>query len=208
MENNLNDAQQRAVQYWFIDGLAELSGGAIGLLLAVYFIVLQVFPALQASFALIYILLFIAVLGIRKLMLWFRTRSTYGRTGYIEPKHGWENRWLLWIAIGFTLLLLGFMLYTILLGIQSIVLMPILGAIIFAFIFFLAGFRTKLVRFIYLAIVCLILGIVLSTSGLGDNFGAALLSLIISLILFTFGSITRTIYLRQAREIEDQTSER
>jgi MFS family permease len=208
MEKNLKATQRRALQYWFVDGLVELSGGAMCLLLAIYFIVQQILQALQGSFALIFLIVFVAAFGVRKLMLWYRERSTYPRIGFVEPKKEGEDRRLLGVEVGFTLLLLGFMLYTILRGIQTVVWMPAIGGIILAFIFALAGFRTKLVRFIYLAVFCVLLGVVLAINGFGDLLGAAVLSLLTGLVLIAFGIVTRVAYLRQTKVPGEQADER
>jgi MFS family permease len=208
MENNLKATQRRALQYWFADGLAELSGGAMCLLLAIYFIIQQILQASQGSFALIFLIVFVAAFGVRKLMLWYRERSTYLRTGFVEPKKEVEDRRLLEVEVGFTLLLLGFMLYTILRGIQTVVWMPVIGGIILAFIFALAGFRTKLVRFIYLAVFCVLLGVVLAINGFGDLLAAAVLSLLTGLVLIAFGIVSRVAYLRQTKVSVEQADER
>ena len=208
MDKGLDAPKIRAIQYWFADGLAELSGAAICLLLAIYFIVLQILPASQGSFPLIFLFMFIAAFGIRKVMFWFRQRSTYPRTGFVELKKGWEDRRLLIVAIGFTILLLGFMLFTILQGLQTVMWMPILGGVIFAFLFALAGYRTKLVRFYFLAGFCLVLGVFLAFSGLGDLWEAALLSLCTGLVLLAFGILTRITYLHQSTVTAEQSDER
>jgi hypothetical protein len=208
MEKNLKASQQRAIQYWFADGLVELSGGVIGLLLAIYFCVQQILQASQGTFALLFFLVFVAAFGIRKLMLWYRERSTYGRTGFVEPKKGGEDRGLLGAEVGFTLVLLGFMLYTALRGIQTVVWMPAIAGAVLAFIFATAGYRTKLVRFYFLGGFCLLLGGFLALSGLGDLWGSAILSLGTSLVLFAFGIITRLAYLRQTEVTAEQSDER
>jgi hypothetical protein len=207
METNLKALQKRAVQYWFVDGLAELCGGAICLLLAIYFAIQQILPASQGSFALIFLIVFVAAFGIRKLMLSIRERSTYPRTGFIEPKKGWEDRRFFGITVGFTVLLLGFMLFTILRGVQTLVWMPLICGGIFAFIYVLTGFQTKLMRFYFLAGFCLLLGVFLALSGLGDLWGTALLSLGTSLVLLAYGLVTRLTYLRQTKGIAEQTDE-
>jgi hypothetical protein len=207
MEKQLKASQQRAEQYWFADGLAELSGGALCLLMAAYFIVQKILPDSQGSFPLIFLAVFVVAFGIRKLMFWVRERTTYRRTGYVEPKKGWEDRRFLGIAIGFTLLLLGFNFYTILRGIKTMVFMPAIAGMILAFIFTLAGSRTKLVRFYFLASFSLLLGVYLAISGLGDLSGAALLSLGTSLVLFAYGVTTRLTYLRQTSVIAEQADE-
>jgi MFS family permease len=208
MEKNIKATQRRAVQYWFADGLAELIGGAMCLLLAIYFIIQQILQAAQGSFAIIFLIVFVVAFGIRKLMLRFRERSTYLHTGFVEPKKGWGDRRLLGVEVGFTLLLLGVMLYTILRGIQTVEWMPALSGSVLAFIFALAGFKTNLVRFIYLAIFCLLLGVVLALNGLGDLLGAAVLALITGLVLFAFGIITRMAYLHQIKVSVEQADER
>jgi hypothetical protein len=208
MENNLKASQKRAVQYWFADGLAELSGAVICLILAVYFGLMQIIGSSQGSVALLFLMVFVAAFGIRKVMFWYRERSTYPRTGFVEPKKGWEDRRMLGIAIGFTVLLLAFMLFTILRGIQTMAWMPVLAGIIYAFIFSLAGYRTQLVRFYFLAGFCLLLGVFLAVSGLGDLWGAAILSLCVGLVLCAYGIVTRIAYLNQSRGTEESSDER
>jgi len=208
VDNNLNASGQRAVQYWFKDGLAELSGGVICLVLAVYFGLQQILQSSQGSFAIFFLLVFVAAFGIRKVMLWYRERSTYPRTGFVRAKRGLENRWLLGVSIIFTLLLLGFMLYMIIRGIQTVVWIPVLCGIIYTFIFTIIGYQTKLGRFYFLGAFCLFLGLVLALSGLGDFWGAAVLSLVTSLILFAFGIITRWAYIHQTMPITENADER
>lgn len=208
MDNNLNASGQRAVQYWFKDGLAELSGGVICLVLAVYFGLQQILQSSQGSFAIFFLLVFIAAFGIRKVMLWYRERNTYPRTGFVRAKRGLENRWILGVSIIFTLLLLGFMIYTIIRGKQTVVWIPVLCGIIYTFIFTNIGYQTKLGRFYFLGAFCLLLGFVLALSGLGDFWGAAVLSLVTSLILFAFGIITRWAYIHQTMTITENADER
>ncbi len=114
---------------------------------------------------------------------------------------------MLGITIGFTILLLGFMLFTILRGIQTMVWMPVIGGIIYTFIFAFTGYRAKLIRFYFLAGFCLAVGMLLSLSGMGDLLGAAVLSLSASLILFTFGIVTRYAYIHQSSRVVEYKDE-
>ena len=198
MERKIKASQERALQYWFVDGLMELGAAATCLMLAIFFLALQITPILQAGFAILFLLVFVAAYGLRKLMIRYREHSTYPLTGFVEPQKGWQDRWSLVISIGFSILLLGFMLFTILRGIQTMQWMPAIGGILYAFIFAFTGYRTKLIRFYFLAGFCLALGMLLSLSGMGDFLGAAVLSLSASLILFTLGIITRYAYIRQS----------
>jgi hypothetical protein len=206
MDKDIKASQVRSVQYWFSDGLVELGFSAICMLLAIYFLILQVLPASPGSFAIFFFLVFVAAFGIRKLIFWYRERSTYPRTGFVEPKKRQDRR-LLGIEICFTVILLGFMLYTILRGTQTMAWMPAISGIVFAFIFVLMGSRTKLVRFYFLAGFCLVLGVLLAFMGLGDLWGAALLSFFTGLVLLSFGIITRATYLHQPIVSMEQADE-
>ena len=207
MERNIKLAQTRALQYWFIDGLMELGAAIICLMLAIFFLALQIIPILQAGFALLFPLVFVAAHGMRKLMTRYRERSTYPQTGFVEPQKGRQDRWLLGITIGFTILLLGVMLFSILRGIQTMVWMPAIGWVIYAFIFALTGYRTKIIRFYFLAGFCLMLGVLLSLIGMGDLLGTAVLSFSASLVLFAFGIVTRSAYIRQFNRVVEYKDE-
>ena len=208
MDNNLNASQKRAVQYWFSDGLAELSWSVMCLILAIYFSLMQILGSSQGSFALLFLIVFIAAYGVRKVMFWYRERSTYPRTGFVETKKGWQDHRSLGIAIGFTVLLLAFMLFTILRGINTMAWLPALTGVIYAFIFSLVGYRTKLARFYFLTAFGLVLGVFLALSGWGDLWGAAILSLCVGFVLFAYGIVTRISYLGQTRVNIEQADER
>ena len=208
LENNLKASQKRAMQYGAADGLAELSGAVICLILAIYFCLMQMVGSSGGTFALLFLFMFMTAFGIRKVMFWYRERSTYPRTGFVELKKGRTDRRLLGIAIGFTVLLMAFMLITILRGIQTMTWIPALVGVIFAFIFVLAGYRTKIGRFYFLAGFGFVLGLFLALSGLGDLWGAAILSLCVGLVLFAFGMVTRVSYLARTREAAEQSDGR
>ena len=206
MDKDIKASQVRSVKYWFADGLVELGFSAICMLLAVYFFILEILPASQGGFAIFFLLVFMAAFGLRKLMFWYRERSTYPRTGFVELKKQGDRR-LLGIEIGFTVILMGFMLYTMLQGIQNMTLIPALCGIIFAFIFALVAYRVRLVRFYFLAVFCLLLGVFLALSGIDDFWGAAILSFTTGLILLSFGILTRATYLRQPIAGMEQANE-
>lgn len=207
MENNLKSSQRRAKQYWFADGLTELGGGALCLLLTAFFVLQQVLPSSSGLFALTFLAVFLVAYGLRKLLQRMRERSTYLRSGFVELKTGWENRRLLSITIIFTLLLLAVQLYLVISEPRVVEVMTVLGGLIFTFIFAMAGHETKLVRFVYLGIFSLVLGVTLAISGIGDYWGMAVLSLVIGGILLIFGMITRRIYLSQTAGIVEAAGE-
>src|SRR5512138_3875688 len=88
MNVNFSDAEQRVKRYWYTDGIGELTGGGMFILLGVYFAAQQylgenslVGGLLQAG--LIIFLIGGMVIG-RWLIQALKSRLTYPRTGYVE----------------------------------------------------------------------------------------------------------------------------
>jgi hypothetical protein len=205
MENKLKISQQRAIQYWFADGLAEFLGASICLLLAIYFTTQQFIP--QSSFAIFFLLLFLGAFGLRKLMYSLRQRGTYQRTGYVKAMRGLHDRRMRFIAITFTVILLALMLSTILQGIDTFPWLSAMSGVTFAFLFFLTAIEANLCRFYYLAGFSILLGIGLTMIRLGNFWGAAIHSLILAVSLAAFGIRTRLNYLRHSAPLLEQEDE-
>jgi hypothetical protein len=195
MNDKLNQSEQRAIQYWFVDGLAELSGGVICLLLAGLFILLSLVPWTPLTNLIFFLAAFGSAYAVRLVMLRIKEHSTYPRTGYVAPKSTREDRSGQAVAIIFTILLLVLMIYLIMNGAQSVQWMPAIGGLILSFIFGWAGHQTGLWRLYFLATFCLLAGFGLSIAGFGDLTGSAVLLALTSLMLFAFGSLSRWSYL-------------
>jgi hypothetical protein len=206
MDNKLKKSGQRAVQYWWADGLAELSGGVICLLLAGLFYLLTLVAWTPLTNLVFFLIAFGGGYAIRRVFLRIKERSTYPRTGYVAPKSAREDRVGLAVAIIFTILLMALMLYLTLNGTQSMKWMPAITGLILAFSFGLAGSRTGLWRLYFLAIFCLMAGFGLSISGFGDFAGTAILLVLTSLVLFTFGGLTRWTYLHHNRLLPGESN--
>jgi len=200
MDKNIQATQKRAVQYWFTDGLVELSGGVILLILAIYFVITALIPETTWGTLSLFVTMFLIAYAVRWVMQRIRARTTFPRTGYIAPKRSWENRRLLIICIVFSLALLGLMFYLALYHHGAVEWASALCGGILAFIFGMAGFETWLVRFFYLSAFCLLLGLVLSLGGLGNFWGVAILTISTSLVVFSYGIITRRYYLRHSQK--------
>src|SRR5688500_1059300 len=98
MQHHLADVEQRVKRYWYTDGIAELAGGGMFILLGVYFACQEflgqksmIGGILQASS----ILLMIGVMALsRRLVNALKTRLTYPRTGYVEYRV--DERYMNW----------------------------------------------------------------------------------------------------------------
>ena len=88
MSDTFKDVEQRVKRYWFSDGIGELAGGGMFLLLAAYFGIQQFLGEsnllsviLQGSLVLVMIG---RIFGVRWLVTALKTRLTYARSGYVE----------------------------------------------------------------------------------------------------------------------------
>ncbi|NTW12789.1 MAG: hypothetical protein HGA30_05715, partial [Anaerolineales bacterium] len=95
MSDNFLDVEQRVKRYWFSDGIGELAGGGMFLLLGAYFGIPQflgdnnlVSVILQSSLVLV---LIGGIFGVRWLVTALKTRLTYPRTGYVEYRVDRKN---------------------------------------------------------------------------------------------------------------------
>ncbi len=197
MNVDLRNAQQRARQYWFIDGLAELAAGLMGIVLAALFwfsnaILLSRWgvPGLFVGAALLAIAFRIAIQKVKE-------RSTYRSTGYVAPLSGLENKRVIGIAAVFVLLLLVAQFVLNRQGNFALLWSPAIGGLIFAFIFGLAAYETGLPRLYYLAVFCGVIGIILGLTRSGFILGMSLLCGLVGIWLLISGALVRRDYLEK-----------
>src|SRR5512138_856027 len=88
MNNNFSDVEQRVKRYWYTDGIGELIGGGMFLLLGLYFSLQQYFGDRSLVGALLQsglvLFLIVAIFFGRRLINALKARLTYPRTGYVE----------------------------------------------------------------------------------------------------------------------------
>ena len=179
MNNDLQDVEGRIKRYWFTDGIGELMGGGMFLLLGLYFSAQQYFGdqsmagvILQSSFVLI---LIGGVFVARRVVNILKARVTYPRTGYVEYRTNDKN--MMWKRIFTAALAMAVAASSVYIArridaIDSIV--AVTGVLVAVILFVKQGWTWGVGRFYVLSAVSLILGIALSVSGLsrGYNLGA------------------------------------
>ena len=179
MKSSSSDVEGRVRRYWYTDGIGELIGGGMFLLLGLYFSAQQYFGdkslvgvILQSSFV---VILIGGVFVGRRVVNILKTRVTYPRTGYVEYLVNDRNmmwRRILSAAIAMAVAISALFIVRRIDAIDSMVAVTgVLVAIIFAV---KQGWSSGVGRFYVLSIISLILGIGLSVSGLprGYNLGA------------------------------------
>jgi hypothetical protein len=212
MKSNLPDVEQRVNRYWYTDGLGELIGGSMFILLGVYF-ALQDFLGpnsmlsgiLQASLAL---LLIGGAFVSRRLINTLKTRLTYPRTGYVEyrvnKKENGSRRALAFL-LAFTIAALSVAFVAIFKSFESVV--AVTGFIVGMILMLLRAKSSGLARFYLLGAISLILGLVISTSGLSNGYALGLYYGLMGVCFLISGGLTLTRYVHENPSPEGQSGQ-
>ena len=200
MSRDFSDVEQRVRRYWYVDGIGELLGGGMFLLLALYFSVQQYFGdqslvgvILQSSFALI---LIGGVVITRRLIHALKARITYPRTGYVEYEQKNEiQRRLLAIVVATTVGVVSVLITRRITQIDALV--AISGVLVAIVLLVKQGWTAKVMRFYFLSLIAVILGIALSMSGLPRGYNLGAFYGLMGTAFVISGALTLVRYLRE-----------
>lgn len=200
MQNNLSEVEQRVKRYWFTDGLAELIGGGMFILLGVYFSMQELLGQnslvggiLQASLVL---LMIAGAYASRRLVNSLKTRITYPRTGYVEypaNKKETRSRLILVVILAASISALSMAFIRLFQSFDSMV--AVTGFVVGMVLVLLRAKASGLARFYILGAVSMILGFVLSVSGLANGHSLGLFYSLMGLCFLISGGLTLKHYL-------------
>lgn len=198
---------QRTRQYWFSDGLVELSVGSIFIILGLYFYLQTILPSgsmimfiLQASFVLL--LLGIIVLS-RYLVKVLKTRLTFPRTGYVRYRQATTKQRFLSFSVSLIIAsLILIMFATTPLSIQWL---PAVTGLIVGIIWLISAVRVGLLRFYLQAAASAILGVALSLLSWEPFQSLAVYYAVMGLVLIMSGGLILSRYLRTSQSIENDS---
>lgn len=202
MQTNWSEVEQRVRRYWYTDGLGELIGGGMFLLLGLYFAIQArlgegslIRGILQASLALL--MIGGMFLG-RRLINSLKARLTYPRTGYVEYRVDPRAvRWkrILGMSLGFAIAALGVSFTRLFRSFDSTV--ALTGLIVAVILIIIQARSSGLVRFYLLAAVSLVLGLALSLSGWPQGYNLGLFYGMMGACYIVSGGLTLRRYLLQ-----------
>lgn len=213
MKENFSDVEGRVRRYWFTDGIGELMGGALFLLLGLYFSAQQYFgdqslvgTILQSSF----IILVIGGIFVGRWMInQLKARLTYPRTGYVEYRVKDKNnmrRRIIAFAIAMGVAMFAIVITRSVTKIDSLV--AVTGLLVSVILLFNQGWAHGVARFYVLSAIALILGIVLSVSGLARGYNLGIFYGLMGLVFVISGGLTLRHYLRENPIPVEDTNER
>jgi hypothetical protein len=196
MDKNLTMARNRALRYWFIDGLAEMAAGLVSLFMAVLFWIWPVIFLWRWSMAALFGTALAAAVGLRMIIQRIKVSSTYQRSGYAAPLSGLESKGSVLSVVIFTLCLLAANVFFSTSGPQAWFWSPALAGLVFAFIFAWSGTVMKLRRFYPLAVISTCAGLLAAVLGMDYFRGIAMLAAIVGGLLLLQGWRVRKAYLQ------------
>ena len=205
MNDNIDYVVQRIRQYWFSDGIVELSVGGLFLILGVYFYLQSTLPT--GSFLLVGLqvglvfLLFGAIFLNRYLVDKLKSRLIFPRTGYVSYMRASKKQRL--VSIGIVCIIAAINAALFLTTPLSIYWVPSITGLIVGSLWLISAFRVGLLRFYLQSILAFLLGVILSLSNLEIYLGLALFYAILGCVLVLSGGWTLAAYLRQHPTLEE-----
>ncbi len=201
MHSDISDVEKRVTRYWYTDGIAELIGGGMFLLLGLYFAAQEFMGQnslasglLQASLALLMIGgAFIS----RRLVNALKTRLTYPRTGFVEyqvNENQMKHRRIWAFILAFAISILTMIFVRTFQIIDSIV--AVTGVVVGLVLVFLRAKSAGITRFYILGGISFVLGLALSISELPNGYSLGLFYGSMGVCFLLSGGLTLVQYLR------------
>lgn len=199
MNNDLDQVTRRTRQYWFVDGLAELSVGGTFIVLGLYFYLQAILPSgslvlltIQLGFV---VLLFGVIFLSRYLVKKFKSRLTFPRTGYVSYKRASKKQRIVSASIAIIIASLNIAVF--LSTPLSLNWIPAITGLIVGIVWLISAIRVGLIRFYLQSILSLLLGVGLSLARLGTYQSLAIYYAVMGTVLLISGGVTLAKYLRQ-----------
>ena len=202
MQNTLTDVEQRVRRYWFTDGLGELIGGGMFILLGIYFGLQEYLGQNSMLGGILQVSLILVLVGGmyigRRLINALKTRVTYPRTGYVEyqvDEHNLRSR-RIWVAVlAFAISALTMVFVNMFQFFDAIV--AVTGVAVGFILVILRAKASGLRRFYVLGAVSIVLGLALSISRLPDGYSLGFFYGLMGLSFILSGGVTLQRYLAE-----------
>lgn len=202
MKDNFSDVEQRVKRYWYTDGIGELIGGGMFLLLGLYFSAQQYFGDRSLVGVILQSSLVLVLIGLVFVGRWvvnsIKVRVTYPRTGYVEYQTNDRN--MMAKRIFTAAIAMGVAIFSVFIArsintIDSQV--ALTGLLVSVILFVKQGWSSGVTRFYALSAVSLILGIALSVSDLANGYNLGVFYGLMGIAFAVSGGLTLRRYLHE-----------
>jgi hypothetical protein len=200
MQSNLSDVEERVKRYWYTDGIGELIGGGMFVLLAIYFALQEFLGQNSLVSGILQVSLILIMIGGMTLSRWLintlKTRLTYPRTGYIEyqvDEGSIRSRRIGVILLAFAVSSLTMLFVNMFQSFDSIV--AVTGVAVGLILVILRAKSSGLSRFYVLGAISIFLGLALSISQLPNGYSLGLFYALMGVSFTISGGFTLRRYL-------------
>ena len=202
MTNQFSDVERRVKRYWYTDGIGELVGGGMFVLLGIYFAIQEFLGQNSIASVILQVgLMFFMIGGMfisQRIINTLKTHLTYPRTGYVEYQVNERNmrqRQILAGILGLIVAALTVVFVRLFHYFDSIVAVT---AVIVALILVVMTVKSSGVpRFYFLGAISLAVGFALSISGLPNGYSLGLFYTSMGVAFIISGGLTLWHYLRE-----------
>jgi hypothetical protein len=202
MQSNLSNVEQRVKRYWYTDGIGELIGGGMFILLGIYFALQEFLGQRSIMGAILQVSLILLMIGGMAAGRWLintlKTRLTYPRTGYVEyhfDERTTNSRRVWTVILAFAISALTMVFVRLFQSFDSIV--AVTGIAVGLILMILRAKSSGLARFYGLGTASVILGLALSASGLPNGYSLGLFYSLMGVCFIISGAWTLRRYLRE-----------
>lgn len=206
MKDTLQDWSKRAQRYWYVDGLSEVGGGFIILLISMFYAATGLLEDGKVKGLFSGLGMPVLIIGLSLLMRWIvqslKERITYPRTGYIAYRRTEPRRRVGGILIAIIFAAAIGMLVFLSRSWLNLQWLPAITGLFAAMLTLIIALRIRLPRFFILAAYTLAVGIATGFLGLADPYDTALFLSGIGLGWLVAGAITLNRYLRGTKPAE------
>jgi hypothetical protein len=202
MQSHFSEVEHRVRRYWYTDGIGELIGGGMFILLGIYFALQEFLGQNSMISGLIQASLILVMIGGMAISRWLittlKTRLTYPRTGYVEYKVNESQMrsrriWAMLLALAISVLTMIFV--RLFQTFDSIV--AVTGAAVGLILMILRAKSFGLSRFYVLGAISVILGLALSISRLPNGYSLGLFYGLMGVTFMLSGGLTLRRYLKE-----------
>jgi hypothetical protein len=203
MQNSFSDVEQRVKRYWYTDGIGELIGGGMFILLGIFFAAQQYFGENSTLGGLLQAGLIIFLVGGMWIGRWlikeFKARLTYPRTGYVEYHVDQSNLNRRRIIAGVVALLVAALAMLFSKQVPSFlnITLALTGIVVGLILIFAQGRGSGMERFYVLGGISFVLGIGLALSGLPEGYSLGMFYGLMGLCFILSGGLTLRRYLAE-----------
>jgi hypothetical protein len=202
MQSNLSDVEQRVKRYWYTDGIGELIGGGMFILLGIYFALQDFLGQNSMLSGILQVSLILVMIGgmaiSRRLVTALKTRLTYPRTGYVEyhvDEGNLKPRRIWVILLAFTISAPTVVFVRLFQSFDSIV--AVTGVAVGLILVILRAKVSGLARFYVLGVISVLLGLALAESRLPHGYSLGLFYGLMGVSLMISGGLTLRRYLEE-----------